>query len=218
MDTSNNNTEEFKMYSTKCVASIAVVLVIGIVVGLAVSSYLPSSDNYKKGYQAGFDTAKSLVESSSIGKTIIKQEDVRFIVGTVTAVTSEKITIHTISNNPFDDSSLNDRIVAVSSSTLLVKLVQKDSALFQSEVDAFTEVMKAGTSTLIKIKPSDYPQPFIETKVTISDIRAGDALLVTTLTNIKSAKEFTASRIEIQSQSQYTPTQAAALPIIEVKK
>jgi len=112
------------------------------------------------GYQLGFATAKNLVENSSLGELIRTPDDIRTIVGTVAAVAGDSITLHTVSNNPFDDLLFADRTVLVDSTTKIV--VQTSPGVFKND---------------------------------LASIKVGDVLLVTTATNIKSLKTFTAELI-----------------------
>lgn len=164
------------------------IFIVGIAVGAFVSFYFYSPSSY----QAGFDAARNLVENSSVGGVFRTPDDIRILSGTVTAINGTSITLHTVSNNPFDDPSLNDRIILVASSTKIFEFTQKDPKVFQSEVAAFTKTAQSASSTS--------PTFFSLTATDLTRIKVGDALSVTALKNIKSVKEFTASEIQIQSQ------------------
>ncbi|MDP1690341.1 MAG: hypothetical protein Q8L52_04060 [bacterium] len=157
---------------------------------------------WRVGYQAGFNSAKSLVEKSRLGDMIRTPADVRALLGTVTLVGSGSLTLHVISNNPFDSSPSN-RTVLVDASTKIIKIVQKDPKVFQSEVAVFSKAAQSG-STSAKNAPS--PAPFTLTTVTLADIKVGDTITVTASSNIKSAKEFTAIGIQVQPRQIIPPT------------
>lgn len=139
------------------------------------------------GYQDGFTAAKALVENSNLGALIRTPDDIRSLAGTVTAVNGERLTLHLVSNSPFDDPALADRTVLVASSTKITKFVLKDPKVFQSELAAYT-----------KTKSAPPPVPLTVATITLSDIKIGDSVLVTASGNIKSRKEFTAVSIQDQ--------------------
>jgi hypothetical protein len=147
------------------------------------------------GYQAGFNDAKSLVENSGIGNVLRTPDDIRTLSGVVTAIGGDRIAMHIQSVNPFDDQTLNDRTILITADTKIVKLVQKDQKAFQSEMDTF---IKATASN--KNIGTEPPQPFTRVAADIASITANDFLMVTSLENIKTLKEFTASEIQISSR------------------
>lgn len=144
---------------------------------------------YHTGYQSGFNSAKSLVENSSLGAMLRTPDDIRILPGTVTTVGTDRITIHSTSNNPFDPFS--DRTVLITTSTKITKFTQKDPAMFKTEMDAYTKATKSAS----KVTP---PEFFTITAITPADIKVGDTVMVTATDNIKSQKTFTASFIQIQ--------------------
>lgn len=147
---------------------------------------------HRASYQSGFNAAKSLVEQSSLGAMLRTPDDIRILPGTVTAVSSDRITVHTVSNNPFD--SFTDRTVLIDASTKITKFTQKDPAIFKTEMDAYAKAVKAAP----KGTPPANPELFIIAAITPADIKVGDAVMVTAADNIKSQNTFTASFIQIQ--------------------
>ena len=152
------------------------------------------------GYQAGFATAKDLVENSNLGELIRTPDDIRTISGTVTAVNDTRITLSVVSRNPFD---LAARTILVASSTEITKLVQKDPEAFQSEMDAFIKATRSGTKNAQTVPP---PELFTLSAADLASINVGDVLIVTALENIKSVKEFTAHLIQVQVLSMPSAT------------
>ncbi|KKS27498.1 MAG: hypothetical protein UU88_C0005G0003 [Parcubacteria group bacterium GW2011_GWC1_42_11] len=145
-------------------------------------------------YQAGFDAARKLVEKSSVGPMLQATADMRAISGTVTAISGNRITIHTQSMDPFLDPSLLDRNIIVSGDTNIISLSQKDQKLMQAEMEEFMKRVQSGESMTQAVAA---PEPFTRTKVSIPDITVGDIVNVTATENIKTIKEFTASEIQI---------------------
>jgi hypothetical protein len=173
-------------------------LVVGMITGVVFDPYLPAPlSNTERGYQNGFSAAKSLVENSAIGSTLLRTpEDIRTLSGMVTVVNGNTITLHTISNDPFADAALSDRMVTIDASTKIVALTQKDPKTLQGEMAAFAKASPASATP---------PAPFTQTPADRSSITVGTTLSVTAPENIRSTKEFTASEIMISTQ--VTPSQ-----------
>lgn len=165
METQNN----------KFVVWIVAMLIVGFVAGVFLDPYLPSSlSNAKKGYQTGFVAARTLAENSAVGSFFKTPDDVRSVSGLVTAIDSDRVSISISSSNPFEDQTLNDRVVFVTADTKIIKL------------------------TLGKTEGTTSIQSFVPTATDISALKVGDSLLVTATENVKSLKEFTANEIDIQ--------------------
>ena len=163
-----------------------------IVVMTAAAVVIGMSATQQSGYQLGFATARSLVENSPLGKMIQTSSDVRTISGTVTSIAGTRIGIRVVSNDPFD---ILAHTILVASSTEITKLVQKDLTVFQSEMEAFVQATKAGVKSAQALPP---PEPFTFSPIDLASIKVGDALVVTTLENVKSLKEFAAHLIQVQ--------------------
>ncbi len=176
------------------------VLIIGIIIGAGISfAYLKNAlTNGQNSYQAGFNAAKQLVENSSIGSMFRTPTDIRAIGGTVTAVNGNQITFHTQSMNPFGSTALNTRTAVVNASTTIVKLTQKDSDVFQAEMNKFMKATYINKNISQTITP---PEPFISTPITATNIAVGDNITVTATENIKNMKKFLASKIQIQTMT-----------------
>ncbi len=174
-------------------------LVIGLIIGAGASfAFLKASPvaTGNDSYQAGFDAAKKLVLDSSMGGMFQTPDDVRVLQGTVTAISGNQLTLHTQSINPFDDPALADRTVLINASTTVVKLAQKDPKTFQAEMSAFMKATQSGTP-----QTAPPPQPFTHVPATIADIAVGNVVTISAADNVKTAKSFTASQIQIQQET-----------------
>ncbi|MHB8660996.1 MAG: hypothetical protein ACYC75_03670 [Minisyncoccota bacterium] len=120
------------------------------------------------------------------------QSDIRGLSGTVTAINGSNITLHVVSNIPFD-ASLSDRTILIASSTKIVVLVPKDPKVFQSEMADFTNQVPSKGMQLVAP-----PKPFTQAPTNLSNIKIGTYLIVFSSENIKTLKTFTATVIAIQ--------------------
>lgn len=170
------NTSKTISPATHLIAGIGLFLA-GAVAWVFVDPYLPASlSNTQKGYQAGFTTARTLVENSSSGSFFRVENDVRFVSGTVTAIEGNHFSIHSeLANNPFDKSAINDRTVLIGDSTKIVKIAASATNTTQTQKSSHVVVIAA----------------------TSSDIRVGDLVTVTAAENIKTLTEFTATEIQV---------------------
>ncbi len=173
--------------------SIGIAFLIGAFAVAFADPYLPASiSNAKKGYQAGFDAAKTLVENSSLGSFFQTPADVRMLSGTVTAINGNRITFHIQSTNPFDDPTLADRVASIDASTAITMQTRKDQKTYQAGISALVQVHTVAASTTAAII-----SPFVTTSASISDIKVGTSVNVSAAENIRSLGEFTASAIQI---------------------
>ncbi|MFZ3044207.1 MAG: hypothetical protein WA058_03850 [Minisyncoccia bacterium] len=160
-------------------------ILIGAIGTIYVDPYLPASVS---NYQKGFATAKNLVENSSFGDLFKTPADVRTLSGTVTAINGNQLALH-VQSNPFDNPTLADRTVLISVSTEVVNFVLKNPATYQAELASFTKSGQSGTP----------PQPFTQVAASASNIKVNDTIMVIATENIKTLKEFTASKIQFQT-------------------
>lgn len=177
----------------KSLLIIIAVFISGGVIGIAADPYLPSAlSNAKKGYDTGFAAARKVVEDSTLGNFFKTPDDVRFLYGAVTSASSTSFVIHTRESNPFEDSTLSDRIVMVTADTKIFKLVSKDAKTYQAELAAYEKSVAAGGSG------TTIPSPSVKVVADMNSITIGSKLLVIALENIKETKEFVASEIQIE--------------------
>jgi hypothetical protein len=182
--------------ATHSAAKVVALLVIGAVAGALIDPYLPALvSNSKKGYQAGFNAARTLVLNSSLGAFLqTSNNDVRALAGTVTYINGSFLTLHVKSLNPFDDPALADRVIVINASTTVTRITQKDPVAFQAEMAAF---LKANAG---RAKPATAPVSFTTAAARVSDIKVGDTINVLAFGNVKTVKEFVAHSIQIQQK------------------
>ena len=110
---------------------------------------------WKVGYDSGFMNAKSLAEDSRFGDLFRTPDDIRFLVGVVTAVDDTGILLTTEPHNPFD-ASLRERRIRIDAATQMnVKIADikiGDTLLVTAATDIGS--LKEFTAQLIQIQPS----------------------------------------------------------------
>lgn len=101
--------------------------------------------------------------------------------------------------NPFE-SIPTRRVVALADSTKVVKIINKSSAGYEKEVEEYQKRLKASAGqAVVNVKPPSLTE---ETPILISEIRAGDTVLVEADGSIKTKEEFGAVKIILQSKAQ----------------
>ena len=185
----NMETDPMQSSSSKSILLIVVAFLVGGIVGVAADPYLPASlSNAKKSYSDGFSAARKIVEESRYGNYFRSPDDVRLLSGIVTAVNDTRITLRLSSDNPFDDQTLNERVVLITPDTKILKLVVKDSKAFQTELAEFNKTPQAISA----------PQPFTQVAITPQDLKTGELVTVTTSENVKTMKEFSATEVRVE--------------------
>lgn len=127
--------------------------------------------------------------------------DIRTVTGTVKSISGNTLVLSVLPQTM--GSNIAERTVSIDSSTKVVQEIQKTSAVFQKEVNAFMKKMNAGDSNGSSPTP---PTPFIEKTASMSDLTAGMNVVVSTNENVKNKASFVATKISI--------VDTASLPIV----
>ena len=182
----------------------AVVIVVALVAGyvgymVGVSSKGGvSNSNSDSALQAKLDEVK---------KMFPPMPDSNFVYGQVKSVNGNVITLSTPPSNPFDESPAT-RQITVDSSTKIVKNENKSSEIIQGEQEAYQKKMSAWKPGSTDTPPTP-PMPFIEKKVSVSEIKEGDQLSVEAATKIRMQEKFTAIKIVVQTSMAPIPPSTA---------
>ena len=181
------------------------VLIMGIIIGASTAfvyfKKAPQSTlSLETARQEGFDTAARFIRESSFGDTSSTPGNVYTLSGIVTEVQGNRITIHTPSNNPFDDHTLSDRTAIVNSDTKIFNTLLKKQSVMQSEMEAFVKAAQADGSG----KQTLPPEPFTRTPSDIAGVKVGSRLSVIAKENIRAVNVFSVMEIQIQ-QDNLTP-------------
>ena len=122
---------------------------------------------------------------------------VRAFGGTIESVSDTGFALKLSPYDPFASKGPTVRTVTVNAETAVERLIQKDSATIQKEQTAFMDKISAsgGQNPSAPIVP---PEPFIREKISLTDLQAGDLVLVSANKDISTAKEFVAVRVSLQ--------------------
>lgn len=170
---------------------------------------LPLTSQKNDTYQAGWQAAKKrLQESGYLHIMNAETEDIKNISGAVQEINGNKLTIKIMPLEPLADPSLDIRIVVVEENTKITLKEQKSSEIFNKEIEEYNKKMQDNLKERLEEKSASDsniitpPSFFTEKKASIADIKTGMQIAVKAEQNIKEAKEFIASTVEIMSYEQ----------------
>lgn len=170
-------------------------------------------------FQAGWDAAKKRLSDSGASPSSGMNIEVKSLTGEISEISGDKITLKIRPLEPLADASLDTRIIVVDSATKIYSLEPKDQKEFTAEMDAYNKKMRAGVAQTISttsatsttpVTPILPPEGFKRTVISISDLKVGQMINVSSDKNIKEVKEFNATEI-----SYYKPT-TQIVPIVPV--
>lgn len=206
--------EPFFNQSQKAFAPMVVVAIIGVLVGALIGGVIgfninkttdttlvsPTQSNSgtnSADYQAGFEAARAkMVEKGIIPDMANNQNSKTLsIVGTVKKISGNTLMVEFPSMDVFGDPAI--RTVIVTADTDLYKMVSKEQAVIEAEMNEFIAKINAqngdGTETETTIEP---PQSFNREKITLQSIKEGEMISVSAASAIPLSGDITAKTIE----------------------
>lgn len=154
-------------------------------------------DGYQQGYNAAWQKAQDLTAHLFPPEP----QEVLQLSGKVTDINTRgnSLTLEAepLTDNPFVQAGPLTRTVQIDENTDITKYTEKDLAEFAAEEEQF---QKALTSLGPDQTPPEPPSAYDSEEISLSDLKAGDSVTVESLTDIKNATSFTASRIGVYVQ------------------
>lgn len=136
--------------------------------------------------------------------------------GMVDKISGNEITINNFRGISGDASNNQQGVVVeVDKNTTIESLTPKDSATLKKEQVAFAEKIKKLEDSGIQIstEASLPPESVTRKKISLSDIKAGDNVIVYANEDISKLAKFTATKIEVQGRPKPTVTPPLLPPI-----
>lgn len=166
--------------------------VLAVVVLLVVSNYI--SWNVGK---SGSLSIPGATEGAALPAPVQPPGGIRAFGGTVETISDSGFTLKLSPYDPFASKGPSVRNVSVDERTVIERLIQKDNATIQKEQAAFMEKLSAsgGKNPDVPLTP---PEPFIRERIALTNLRAGDLVLVSASEDISTAKKFVAARVSLQ--------------------
>ena len=142
------------------------------------------------------NTSRVLTEARKYFQPI---PDFNAVSGRVLEVNGSKLVLEaSLPQNPFE-SVPTRRLVVLDSSTKAVKIISKSSDGYEKEVEEYQKRLKASAGQAVSVKPPSLTE---EAPIAISEIGAGDIVLVEAGGSIKTKEEFGAIKIILQAKAE----------------
>ena len=139
---------------SKQTINIILIIVVSFVLGYSVSFI---GDNT---FQAGWDAAEERL--AEFGLVLEENMEISTVNGLVQEITDNKITLEIEALEILADSSLNTRVIEITDNTIFYRLVEKDSEVFEKEMEEFDKKTQEG----LEMVDFDFPEPFIKEEIT----------------------------------------------------
>lgn len=162
-----------------------VALIIGAAIGFIVGT-VQSNDEISK-LQVQIDTAKKFFPTTP---------EIRSLSGTIKDVSGNTITLESsFIVNPFENLP-QERVITITPSTKLISFEPKDQAVFQKEMEEYSQKMSAVRPGGVR-EPAITPIPFNEKTLNINGIKVGMTVTVEAGENVKEKAAFEAVKITV---------------------
>ncbi len=210
MDQNQNNSSVISnKHFVQCILSCVLVFVVAFGTGVfsgpkVFTAKDPANVSVENTYEAGWNAAKKRLAESDLAP-IINIQDSRSVRGSIDAISDGRISVRIRPLEPLADPALDTRVILTSSTTRVLRLDQKNIQEFQKELGVFFENIRKNKTPK---GPTTPPEPFIKTMITVNDLKIGDRIVVLASEDIKVAKEFAATEIQIEGAR--TVSQASA--------
>ncbi|MBI4812214.1 hypothetical protein HY798_02050 [Candidatus Falkowbacteria bacterium] len=149
-------------------------------------------------FQAGYEAAKKRLAEGGFFP-IMGQIEVKTVSGEVKEIRDGEIVLKIRPLEPLADSELDERIAEVGEETKIYQLTQKDQTVYQKEMEEFNKKLQEQAQDGVSVPPVSFtpPTPFDKKEISLSLIKAGRQISISSQNDIKNAKRFKAAEITI---------------------
>jgi len=186
------------MTSKNYIAIIISIAVIFFFIGYAVAGFIAGSPTGEKNksYQAGWDAARQKLADSGFLPSL--RAEIKSISGKIKAIDGHRITLETGLFDPLADESLTTRTVIADESIRVYSLEQRDQNEFMAALDDYNKKIQTQLNGQTQAQtPLPIPEMFNKKEIAFSDLKIGDNINVSSSENIKEAKEFRVTEINL---------------------
>ena len=151
-------------------------------------------------FEAGWQAAKQRLSETGFMPMFGKDMEITSLSGEVKEVKGNKISLKISPLEPLADPNLDNRIVEVDEKTKIYRLIEKDPAQYQAEMEEFERKMGEEMENPEEIpEPVVFPEMYNKEEAGLADIEVDQRISVKTEEDIKEVKQFKAVEITIQS-------------------
>ena len=132
----------------------------------------------------------------------------KIISGKIKEVKDGQIILEVYPVNALTDPVLDQRIIKINESTKIYRMAKKTPEQLKQDSEAFNKQMAEFNQKMKEQKieepsaPPMPPDPFGKQEIKLTDLKAGDQVIITAKDDIHAAKEFTAMEISAQFSGQ----------------
>lgn len=169
----------------------------GFSLEMVFDKYLPTSlSNTKKSYNEGFNSARNIAENSIVGSLFKKQENKNSLVGTIVSVSGNKITMHVVNDNPFENIGLQERVIMVTKDTRIIRFKLSE----ETATSSIDKIITSSSSTLAMVQAGQINHNEKQTSevIPVTDLVNGTKVSIL-LSNTISSSEISAKEIYVQN-------------------
>jgi len=151
-------------------------------------------------FEAGWQAAKQRLSETGFMPMFGEDMAITSLSGEVKEVKGNKISLKISPLEPLADPNLDNRIVEVDEKTKIYRLIEKDPAQYQAEMEEFERKMGEEMENPEEIpEPIVFPEMYNKEEAGLADIEVDQRISVKTEGDIKEVKQFKAVEITIQS-------------------
>ncbi len=165
---------------------------------IIVTAIIASVAGYWVGYVKGGKAvdASGKAKIAAAEKLFPSQSKTLVVNGTVARTTDKSIMLERVVAplSPLATDIPTTREVLITNATKITKIQQKSSAVYNGEMAAFEKAIQSRHSGVVAP-----PSPFTEVTISLSDIKAGDAVTASASEDILDASSFTAAQIQVSA-------------------
>lgn len=194
-----------------------VIAVILAVVGYAVGYKTGSSQVYESAKAEGYREALQADKAKVSAGAIFPETHLTSLRGTVKSVNGDTLDIEVgqTVTNPLDEQAPLVRHVTVTKDTAVIRSTQKSDATTFKELDDYEKAVRAAQDA--GKQPPSPPLSYTVEKIQLSDLKAGDLVIVDAQSDIARAESFVATSVRMETQPAVaqppaTPTAPTAAP------
>ena len=185
---------------TKQTITTIIIALIFLGLGFSLGNLYPVGLKGENTFEAGWQAAQERLSESGFMPPMIEGAEITSVNGEVKEVKDNRISLKISPLEPLADPDLDNRIVEVDEKTKIYRLIEKDPAQYQAEMEEFERKMGEEMENPEEIpEPVVFPEMYQQEEAVLTDIEAGQQISVRTEGDVKEVKQFRAIEIIIQS-------------------
>ena len=185
---------------SKQTITIIIIALVFFGLGFSLGNFYPVGLKGENTFEAGWQAAQERLSETGFMPMFGEDMAITSLSGEVKEVKGNKISLKISPLEPLADPNLDNRIVEVDEKTKIYRLIEKDPAQYQAEMEEFERKMGEEMENPEEIpEPVVFPEMYNKEEAGLADIEVDQRISVKTEEDIKEVKQFKAVEITIQS-------------------